>query len=71
MKEIITYYILFAIFLMTLLSVAGAGLAVFSQGTVAGLIGVIVAALPALAWTWWMAYVMKDCAGKQNWVMAD
>ena len=71
MKEIVTYYILFVIFLMTLLSVGGAALAVFSQGSVPGFIGIIIGALPVVLWTWWLAYVMKDCAGKQNWVLSN
>ena len=71
MKEVITYYVLFIIFLMTLLSVSGAGIAVFSQGSVVGLVGVVVAALPIVLWTWWLAYVMKDCAGKRNWLMPN
>jgi hypothetical protein len=68
MKELITYYILLVILLMTLFSVGGAGLAVFSEGSVPGFIGVVVASLPVVLWLWWLTYVMKGCAGKNNWI---
>lgn len=71
MKELITYYILFIIFLLVILGAAGSALGALFSGSVSGMLIVMLASLPAVAWSWWLAYVMKGCAGKQNWIMPE
>lgn len=71
MKEVITYYIVFIIFLLSVIGVAGSGLSALLAGSVTGMVFIFAAALAPLAWQWWLSYVLKGCAGKQNWLMPD
>ncbi len=71
MKEVVTYYILFIIFLLTLFGVAGGALSALASGSVGGMFAIVLGMMLPLAWSWWLAYVMKGCAGKQNWLMPE
>jgi len=71
MKELVTYYIVYIIFLLALLSVASGSLMSLLSGSIVGMFAMVMVSLPFLMWQFWLSYVLKGCAGKQNWLMPE
>jgi hypothetical protein len=71
MKELITYYIVYIIFLLALFSTVAGGIMSLLSGSIGGVFMMVLVSLPFLMWQFWLSYVLKGCAGKQNWLLPE